>query len=187
MQQQMPRRRWPRALTFLVLAPVLATALDAQAYRARVRLPAYPAVIALDTIAIRSDVSGARGEVFQVAAAALEHEFKIELRLRDSTAGVVGNLEIVKLRRLGNAAMSRYVSCGSGMTGPNADSYRIFLAIAAFVDSLSAGKTRLGVALAASAQDLQGSAKQPIACGSTGAVESQIRRAVALRFGDSVR
>jgi hypothetical protein len=83
--------------------------------------------------------------------------------------------------------MSRYISCGSGMTGPNADNYRIYLAVVAFVDSLAPNKTRLGVALAAAAQDLQGSAKLPIACGSTGALEGQIRRAVALRFGGRVR
>jgi hypothetical protein len=182
------RQRWARALILSTFAAVSASALPAQQYRARVRLPAYPAVIALDTLAVRSELTAApAGEVFTVAAAALEHELKIDLRLRDSTAGVVGNLEIVKMRRLGNAAMSRYVSCGSGMTGPNADNYRIFLAIAAFVDSIAPDKTRLGVAVAAAAQDLQGSSKAPVACSSTGAAEGQIRRIVALRFGNPAR
>jgi hypothetical protein len=155
----------------------------AQPYKARVRLPAYPAVIALDTIAVRTEVPAPKLEVFQVAAAALETEFKIELKIRDSTSGLVGNLELVKLRSLGRSPMSRYVSCGSGMTGPNADSYRVYLAIIAIVDSVAPDKTRLGVALAAAAQDLQGSSKQPVMCGSTGALEGQVRRLVAARFG----
>jgi hypothetical protein len=182
--------RSPAALRVFLLAfllPVMSEALAAQAYRARVRLPGYAQVIALDTIAVRTELNASRSEAFTVAAAAIEHEFKIELRLRDSTAGVVGNLELVKMRRFGNAAMSRYVSCGSGMTGPNADSYRIYIAVAAFVDSIAPGKTRLGVGLAAAAQDLQGSAKAPIACGSTGAFENQVTRTIAQRFGSPVR
>ena len=179
------RTRWLVPLTLIIQGSVLFPVPDllAQAYRARVRLPGYPHIIAMDTIAVRTDVPGSRLEVFQVAAAALETEFKFELKIRDSTAGLVGNMELVKLRSLGRSPMSRYVSCGSGMTGPNADSYRIYLAIIAMVDSIAPGKTRLGVALAAAAQDLQGSAKQPIACGSTGALEGQVRRLVAARFG----
>jgi hypothetical protein len=136
---------------------------------------------------VRLEIPASRGEVFTVAAAALEQEFKIELRMRDSLAGVVGNLEIVKMRTLGRSPMSRYVSCGSGMTGPNADSYRIYLAIAALVDSIGPGKTMLGVALAAAAQDLQGSSKAPLMCGSTGALETHIRRIVGARFGVAAR
>lgn len=172
------------ALTLLVAVPAVS---QGQNYRARVRLPAYPAIIALDTMTVRLELPASRGEVFTVAAAALETEFKIELRMRDSLAGVVGNLEVVKMRRLGRSPMSRYVSCGSGMTGPNADSYRIYLAIAAFVDSIGPGKSMLGVSLAAAAQDLQGSSKAPLMCGSTGALESHIRRIVAARFGVAVR
>ena len=181
------RSRWiaPFRLMILgsVLLPVLAAAAVAQPYKARVRLPGFAQIIAMDTIAVRTDVPASRLEVFQVAAAAIETEFKIELKIRDSTAGLVGNMELVKLRTLGRSPMSRYVSCGSGMTGPNADSYRIYLAIIAMVDSIAPDKTRLGVALAAAAQDLQGSSKQPIACGSTGALEGQVRRLVAGRFG----
>jgi hypothetical protein len=177
----------PWVLAFL--APVaLPGILQAQSYRARVRLPAYATVIALDSMAVRTEVPASRGEVFQVAAAALEHEFKIELKLRDSVSGVVGNLELVRLRRLEKYPLSRYVSCGSGMTGPNADNYRVFLAVAAFVDSLEPNKTVLGVALAAAAQDLQGgNSKYPVACSSTGALEAQVRRVVAARFGMPVR
>lgn len=160
-----------------------ATPLFAQAYRARVRLPTHSQVIALDTLAIRTDLAAPRAEVFAVTAAVLEVELKIELKTRDSTAGLVGNLELVKMRSLGRSPLSRYVSCGSGMTGPNADNYRIYLAVIAFVDPLPENQTRLGVAVAAGAQDLQGNSKQPIACGSTGALEGHIRRAVAARFG----
>ena len=107
----------------VVLAAALvlhATALLGQAYRARVRLPTHSQVIALDTLAIRTELTAPAAEVFAVTAAVLELELKIELKTRDSTAGLVGNLELVKMRTLGDA-LSRYLICGVGMTGPNAE------------------------------------------------------------------
>ncbi|HEY7568007.1 MAG TPA: hypothetical protein VH762_10580 [Gemmatimonadaceae bacterium] len=179
-------RRLVCAATVL-LATTAASSLAAQPYRARVWLPAYPNVIALDTIAIRSEFPAPRLEVFQATAAVMEVELKIELKVRDSTAGVVGNLELVKMRSLGRTPLSRYVSCGQGMTGANADSYRVYLALIAFVDTVPDKGTRLSVALAAAAQDLQGSSKPPVKCGSTGALEGHIRRVVAARFGTVVK
>ncbi|MGH7712834.1 MAG: hypothetical protein ACREOG_16205, partial [Gemmatimonadaceae bacterium] len=135
--------RWRRTLALIVLLGLPGAAPLAQPFRARVRLPGYPTVIALDTLAVRIELPASRGEVFQVTAAAFEVELKIDTKVRDSTAGLVGNMELVKMRTLGRAPLSRYVSCGSGMTGPNADSYRIHLAIMAFVDSLAPQRTRL--------------------------------------------
>jgi hypothetical protein len=182
------RREIANRSLMIVLAVTAVTAVAAaQPPRARVRLPGYSAVIALDSLAVFTDLPAPPAEVFPVAAAALELELKIELKTRDSTAGLVGNLELVKMRSLGGSPLSRYLSCGSGMTGPNADSYRIYLAIMAFVDPLPDNKTRLGVALAAGAQDVQGNAKLPVPCGSSGALEARVRRAVAARFGVAVR
>ena len=164
-----------------------ATTLLGQPYRARVWLPAYNNVVALDTIAVRSEFAAPRLEAFQVTAAVMETELKLELKVRDSTAGIVGNMEMVKMRSLGRTQLSRYVSCGMGMTGPNADSYRVFLALIAFVDTVPDKGVRLGVSLAAAAQDLQGSSKQPVKCSSTGALELQIRKSVAARFGTVVK
>ena len=97
------RSRWVVSRRLIILGSVLLPVPDllAQPYRARVRLPGYAHIIAMDTIAVRTDVPASRLEVFQVAAAALETEFKFELKIRDSTAGLVGNMELVKLRSLG--------------------------------------------------------------------------------------
>ena len=182
----MRHRYWSILCAAITMLP--ASSLSAQLYRARVWLPAYPNVIALDTIAIRTEFPAPRLEAFNVTAAVMEAELKIELKVRDSTAGVVGNLELVKMRSLGRTPLSRYVSCGQGMTGANADSYRVYLALIAFVDTVpDKGMTRLSVALAAAAQDLQGSSKPPVKCSSTGMLEGHIRRVVAARFGTVVK
>lgn len=176
-----------RCLLVPTLIMLTATALAAQRYRARVFLPAYNNVVALDTMAVNSEFPAPTQEAFRVTAAVIETELKIELKLRDSTAGIVGNLEMVKMRSLGRSPLSHYVSCGQGLTGANADSYRVFLALVAFVDTVPDKGTRLGVSLAAAAQDVQGTSKQPVRCGSTGALELQIRKSVAARFGSVVR
>jgi hypothetical protein len=177
-----------RRALFAALALVWAGGeVAAQNARVRVRIPGHENVIAMDSLAVHTTLPATPAEVFPVAAAALELELKIPLLVRDSAGGIVGNHDLTKLRSLGGSAMSRYVSCGSGMTGPNADNYRVHLAIFAFVDPLPGNQTRLGVALAAGAQDVQGVAKQPVACGSTGALEGRIRRVVAAKFGVVVR
>ncbi|HJU72822.1 MAG TPA: hypothetical protein VJ717_03680 [Gemmatimonadaceae bacterium] len=173
--------------TLLAATLFCAGTLSAQAARARVRLPGFNQIIVLDTLAVRMEIPAPPEEVFPVAAAALEHELKMELTTRDSTLGVVGNLYMIKLRRLGKSALSRYLSCGNGMTGPNADNYRIYMSVAALVDPLPDKRTKFGVAVAAGAQDIQGNAKLPIACGTTGALETEIRRIVGARFGVAVR
>lgn len=181
------RPMMPRSVILAAALMLHATALWGQAYRARVRLPTHSQVIALDTLAIRTDLAAPVAEVFAVTAAVLDAELKIELKTRDSTAGMVGNLELIKMRKLGRQPLSRYVSCGVGMTGPNADNYRVYLAVIAFVDPLPEKRTRLGVAVAAGAQDVQGNSKQPIACSSTGALEGHVRRTVAKHFGIAQR
>jgi len=42
---------------------------------------------------------------------------------------VLGNPKLVLIRRLGEVPLSRYLECGSGLTGPFADRYRIELLI----------------------------------------------------------
>jgi hypothetical protein len=65
-------------------------------------------------------------------------------------------------------------NCGSGMTGPNADSYRLTIAAVVLIEGLATGGSKYAIALVASAQDVQGSAKDPVPCGSTGFTELRI-------------
>ena len=75
--------------------------------------------------------------------------------------------------------MSRLLNCGSGMTGPNADSWRIYISVFALVEGKGSDKSVLRVGFIAGAQDIQGASKDPVACGTTGIFETM--------FGDRVR
>src|SRR5690606_40865365 len=47
----------------------------------------------------------------------------------DATSHIIGNEGLKVRRRLGDAPLTRYLDCGSGQGGPNADTYEVHLAV----------------------------------------------------------
>lgn len=159
-------------LAIAILVPV--AALPAQFARARVWPPGFTTQLALDTMTVPQELDAAYGKVYTAVIAAFD-EMKIPLDTRDSLRGLVGNLSLKKTGNLAGSQMSRWLSCGAGMTGPNADNWRIYIAIASFLDRIAnSNKTAIRVAMVAGAQDMQGNAKDAVPCASTGGLETQI-------------
>ena len=92
----------------------------------------------------------------------------------DSKAGIIGSEKFEKMRQLAGAVLSRSYSCGESATGPNADSYRLSIAIVAWVQPGKNGGTTLGLANAASGNDVGGVYRNPRECASTGRIEEKI-------------
>ena len=170
------------ACAALVLIGVQAATLHAQlpgqpraqpVARLRTALPGFPDPIALDTVAQYREMKAPMGAVFSAALPAFK-ALDIPIAVRDSAHGTVGNLGWTKMRQLSGRPMSVSFNCGSGMTGPNADSYRLTIAAVVMIEGLPNGGSKVGIALVGSAQDVQGSAKDPVACGSTGFTELRI-------------
>lgn len=143
--------------------------------RVRVTLPGFPAPIALDTVASIIEVNSSMGKVFAAAADAMK-QFAVPVEVRDSLAGLIGSPSFAKSRSMAGTQMSASFNCGTGITGPNADNYRINMAIMAMMEPLGLDKTRLQVAVVASATDVQGSSKNPVTCATTGTLEGKIER-----------
>lgn len=141
--------------------------------RLRTALPGFPDPIALDTVAQFKELAAPIGPVFSAAVAALK-ALDIPIAIRDSARGTVGNLAWTKMRQLAGRQMSASFNCGSGMTGPNADAYRLTIAAVVMIEGLANGHSKVGVALVASAQDVQGASKDPVPCGTTGFTELRI-------------
>jgi hypothetical protein len=85
------------------------------------------------------------------------------------------------MRRIQKMPLSKYFNCGSELAGPNADHYRLLLAVAAFVDSTSGG-TRVRVSMAAGANDIEGSSKRPVNCASNGTLEELVGNLVTVHL-----
>lgn len=148
--------------------------------RLRASLPGFPDPVALDTVAQFREFRAPMGAVYTAAVATLK-ELDIPMAVQDSLHGIVGSLSYTKMRRLAGKQMSQSVSCGSGMTGPNADSYRIYLATMVMMEPTATGGTKVAIALVASAQDIQGSSKDPVPCGTSGFTETTIENAIRAR------
>jgi len=138
-----------------------------------VRMRPFTAPIVLDTLARTHDVERAPAAVLDAAVAAFE-SFKIKTEIIDSARGIVANLKFVKTGRLGGVQLSRFVNCGMGITGPNADGSRVTLAIAVLVDPLSGARARFGIAIVGSAINMTGNSVEPNACLSTGVLEEKL-------------
>ena len=161
-------------LRTLGIIAIAAPALAAQPPRLRVKFPAFPVEIALDTLVFaRERIDAPAGETF-AAVRAVYTDLKIPRDVADSTNRQMGAFRFTRSYTLGNERLSVYFNCGSGLTGANADSWRVTIAIASYVQRSAEGKTTLGTGVVAQAQDMGGVSKEPVTCGSTGLLESRI-------------
>lgn len=157
-----------------------ASALGAQYARARVWLPGFATQLALDTIGLAVEIAAPAGKTYRAVVAAFD-ELKIPLDTKDSARGMVGNLTLVRTRNIAGSSLSRWFDCGTGITGRNAESWRLYIAIAALLDPLPEGRTRLRIGMAAGAQDMQGNSKEPVACSTSGGLEAKFQELIAAR------
>jgi hypothetical protein len=174
------RRAFTCSAVFVVLAG-LAPALAAQRPRLIVSLPAFPTPVLMDSLGSPTEVDGTRERVF-AAVLAVYADLKIPVTLRDSVGGLVGNTRLIQTGRLGKERLSRYLECGAGMTGPNADTFRVQIAIATMIQTVSATRTQIKTALAAGARNLEGNSSDAVRCGTTGELEIRIAALVSSRL-----
>ncbi len=163
--------RWMlgRALSVLVVGTA-----QAQNFRVQVSLPGWSRhPIALDSVAQPFVMDAPKAMVFAAFAGAMD-ELKIPIETRDQLGGLVGNATIQARFNFAGLPMTRIVECGLGATGPNANGFRVHIALMAIMDSIGPSKTRVRMALAAGALDPSGAAKEPATCGSSGVLEEKI-------------
>jgi len=165
---------------FAILAG-LAPALAAQRPRLIVNLPAFPAPVLMDSLGSPVELDGTRERVF-AAFLAVYADLKIPVTLRDSVGGLVGNTRLIQTGRLGKERLSRYLECGAGLTGPNADTFRVQLAIVTMIQAVSATRTQIKTGLAAAARTLEGNSSDAVQCGTTGELEARITALVSSRL-----
>ena len=167
----------PRTLCVSLVLALLSAPATSEAQRQRVAVTLFGARVVLDTIGAPVTVDASPGETFAAVALVLEN-LGIKADVRDSAGGMVGNLELVRSRRLDRTPLSVFFDCGSTMTGLRADNYRITMPLLVMLDPLGADRSRMRIAVLASAQDPTGSSNQPVLCGSTSALESRMHKAV---------
>ena len=68
------------------------------------------------------------------------------------------------------------------MTGPNADAYRVTLAIAALIDATGPNTSRLRLTVLAGAESTEGASKTAVACATSGVLEERILRTIRVKI-----
>lgn len=164
------RTKWMVAAALAVATSSAA----AQDFRVKVTLPGGNRLpIALDTVGVPYEVDAPKAKVF-AALSQVMADLEIPVEHRDYGLGFIGNAKLQLRAFFAGSQLSRYVECGLGVLGPNANSWRVHMGLIAFADSLGPNKTRVRVAMTAGAADPAGATKESTMCGSTGVLEEKI-------------
>lgn len=168
------RRRLGTAASLLV---ALAFPVRAQV---RITFGAWHEPILLDTLRQDHELRAAPEKVYEAALKAFA-DLEIPTGRTDGKSGIIGSERFERTRALGNLLLSKLYNCGDGPTGPYADSFRLEIAVVAWVSRAGEG-SKLGLATIASARDVSG-AHNPRPCDSSGALETKILERVTKLVG----
>jgi len=167
-----------RQAFMVVVTVTLAAPLGAQP--SGVRLPGYQAAMSFDSGGVSIALPVPARESF-LATRQVLFELGIPAPTADSARGYLINGRFIKARNLAGSPLSTYLNCGLGLTGPNADTFRVTMAVAAFVTAASPTTSRLRVLLLAGAESTEGVSKSAVACSTSGVLENRILQNVKLR------
>ncbi|MHB1297642.1 MAG: hypothetical protein ACYC0B_03855 [Gemmatimonadaceae bacterium] len=171
-----------RRVIAVVLLLLANQSLEAQQRRVRIGIIGHRGPVAVDSLATIVTINGSTGATYR-ALAQVFAELKIPVDVQDSTRGLIGVTNVRRMGTFGNARISRYLNCGSGMTGLNADNWRVEVTALAFLEKADSATTTLRLAMVGGAQDVAGSSTIPVACGTTGVFESVVTERVKARLG----
>jgi hypothetical protein len=161
------------ALVFCLLLSV-AGAAGAQV---RVKLPAWAEPVLLDSMRQEHSLRASPEDVYRAVLDAYR-DLGIPTGNTDGKSGIIGSERFEKSRALAGAPMSMSFSCGESANGPNADSYRLTIAVVTWVKPRQPEGTTLGIAVAAAGQDISGVYKNPRECASLGRIELKLKERV---------
>lgn len=98
-------------------------------------------------------------------------EMDIPVVVDNPASHQLGNSNFFKSRVLAGQSMTNFVDCGSGMTGPKAASYRIYISLLTQVLPQANGTTTVQTTFVPMGQDVSSGSSDRIPCGSTGRLE----------------
>jgi hypothetical protein len=99
-------------------------------------------------------------------------ELEIPLTVENPGVHQIGNQLFYKTRQMAGRPMTEFVDCGSGMTGPKASTYRIYISLLSDVIPDGKGGTKVQTTFVPMGQDMMGNSTDRIPCGSTGRFEA---------------
>lgn len=163
------------ALTALVVAP-----LAAQPTRTMVVVPGRLTRVITDTTGTLYEVPFPAARTY-AAVLAVYDALKLPSEVRDSLAGRVETGVFHRRGDIGGRQISTYLSCGDGITGPYADSYRVYMIVMTTIEPRGPDRSAIRSVLLGGAVNVSEGARQPMACESTGRWEIRLHKEVLAR------
>jgi hypothetical protein len=167
-----------RAAVCVLLSAGAAPAAFAQV---NITLKAWREPVLMDTLRQDHVLRAAPAKVYEAALHAFA-DLGIPIGRTDGKVGIIGSERFERVHSLVNQPMSRSFNCGESPTGPNADSFRLEIAVVAWVKPSGTGTT-LGLATIASGRDISGLGRVPKQCVSVGNVELKLLERITVLVG----
>ncbi|MCC7132745.1 MAG: hypothetical protein IT352_08870 [Gemmatimonadales bacterium] len=125
-------------------------------------------------------VAGTPDSVFK-AVQALLVEYGLKLK-DDPVARQLGVNRQRVTRRIGKQPVSDFLSCGEGLTGPNADTWHVSYTMGVEILPGAANKSRLVMSFTAEAIDVPNGRNDRVPCATTGRLELQLVKRLRSAF-----
>jgi hypothetical protein len=106
-----------------------------------------------------------------LAAKKVFADLDVPLIVENTSTHQMGNPNFYKSRTFGGQPMAQLVDCGSGMTGPKAATYRIYISLLTSIATDGKGGTTVQTTFVPMGQDISAGSADRIPCGSTGRFE----------------
>lgn len=161
----------------LPLLPFLAFPLAAQRQRAVIVVPGQITQVLSDTVGTPYDIPFPVATAYHALLAAYR-ELKVPLEVQDSLRFQVGSATFHRTGTFAGAQISTWMGCGDGASGPNADSYRVYMILNSSLQAAGPDRTVLRTGYLAGAVSQSGASNQPMPCESTGRLEIRLHKMV---------
>ena len=114
-------------------------------------------------------------------------DLEIPVTVENVPGHQIGNQNFYRTRQMAGEAMNLLVDCGSGMTGPKAASYRIYMSLLTDVNPDGKGGTTLQTTFVPMGQDVAGGSSDRIPCGTSGRLEQIVIDRVKAAVGVPIK
>jgi hypothetical protein len=139
--------------------------------------------VLMDSLRQDSELKAPPDKVYEAALKAFA-ALDIPVGKTSGSAGIIGSERFERMRVLGGSLLSKSFNCGEGPAGPKADTYRLEIAVVAYVTPIPGSTgTKLGLATFAEGRDPTGPYATPRSCGSTGELEAKLVKRITQLTG----
>ncbi len=139
----------------------------------------------IDTTGSAATFSAPAPQVYD-ALKAVYKDLGVKLESVNDAMYEAGNIEFWKARTFAGKRISTFLNCGNNMTGPNADSYRVYMSLIGRVSPVGDGSS-LVLVFQANARNVMEGSREPVACGSNGKFELRFLNLVKEKLEEAMK